>query len=133
MKVSPKLEEHSWKIEIEIFPVVRYSTWKLELVSDILWVIVGTMFQLKVTTLTFWTKFAKKGASMGKVNIAIEFCIFELVYNHSQNIWDYLYTPCDIAHYRKGLISVFGERFATINKIFILGQRLGTRLPFYGV
>ena len=40
MKVLLKLEKNSWKIEIKIFPVLRCFTWKLELVSDILWVIV---------------------------------------------------------------------------------------------
>ena len=34
----------------------------------------GTKFQLKLTVLIFWTKFAQK------VNITIEFCIFEIVY-----------------------------------------------------
>ena len=34
----------------------------------------GTKFQLKLTVLIFWTKFAQK------VNIMIEFCIFEIVY-----------------------------------------------------
>ena len=28
-------------MEIKLFPIVRYFTWKLELVSDILWVIVA--------------------------------------------------------------------------------------------
>ena len=34
---------------------------------------------------------------------------------------------------RKSLISVFQEFFASINKIFILVERLGTRLLFYEV
>ena len=41
-----------------------------------------TKFQLKLTILIFWTKFAKKGyfqSKAEKLNITIEFCIFELV------------------------------------------------------
>ena len=56
-----------------------------------------------------------------------------LIYNHSQNIWDYLYFPSEIAHYRKSLISVFQGFVASIDKIFILAERLGTRLSFYEV
>ena len=43
---------------------------------------VGTKFQLKVTILMFWTKFAQKGyfhSKTKKMNITIEFCMFELV------------------------------------------------------
>ena len=36
-------------------------------------------------------------------------------------------------HYGKSLISVVKEFFASIDKILILGERLGTRLSFYGV
>ena len=43
------------------------------------------------------------------------------------------YFPCEIAHYQKSLISVFQQFFASINKIFILAERLGTRLSFYEV
>ena len=39
IKVLLILVENSWKIEIKL--AVRYFTWKLELVSDILWVIVA--------------------------------------------------------------------------------------------
>ena len=41
MKILPILAKSSWKIEIWIFPVVRYFTWKLEFVSHILSLIVG--------------------------------------------------------------------------------------------
>ena len=44
--------------------------------------ILDTKFQLKLTILIFWTKFAKKGyfqSKAEKLNIPIEFCIFELV------------------------------------------------------
>ena len=54
--------------------------------------IVGTKFQLKRTILIFWTKFSEKECFRPKtenVNTTIEFYIFESVYNHSQNIWDY--------------------------------------------
>ena len=43
----------------------------------------GTKFQLKLTILIFWTKFAQKRcfrSKTEKVNIAIEFYIFKLVY-----------------------------------------------------
>ena len=41
----------------------------------------GIKFQLKLITLTFWTKFAQKGyfwSKMKKVNTITEFCTFEL-------------------------------------------------------
>ena len=40
MKILSVLVKIFWKTEIEPFYVVRYLTWKLELVSNILWVIV---------------------------------------------------------------------------------------------
>ena len=43
---------------------------------------IGTKVQLKVTILIFWAKFTQKGcfwSKTEKVNITIEFCIFELV------------------------------------------------------
>ena len=36
-------------------------------------------------------------------------------------------------HYGKSLISIFQEFFASIDKMFNLGGRLGTRLSFYEV
>ena len=42
----------------------------------------GVKFQLKLTALIFWTKFALKGyfgSETEKVNITMEFCIFELI------------------------------------------------------
>ena len=54
-------------------------------------------------------------------------------YNHSQNIWDWLLFSCEIAYYRKSLISVFQEFFASIKKILIMGGRLSTRLSFYEI
>ena len=58
-----------------------------EKTEDRYWIVhirisVGTKFQFKLISLTFWTKFAKKGYFQSKaenVNITIEFCIFELV------------------------------------------------------
>ena len=44
---------------------------------------VGTKFQSQLTIFTFWTKFAQKGyfqSKTEKLNITIEFCMFELVY-----------------------------------------------------
>ena len=43
----------------------------------------GNKFQLQLTIFTFWTKFAQKGyfrSKTEKLNITIEFCMFELVY-----------------------------------------------------
>ena len=43
----------------------------------------GTKLQLKLIISSFWTKFAQKRyfhSKTGKVNITIEFCIFDLVY-----------------------------------------------------
>ena len=37
-------------------------------------------------------------------------------------------TSCEIAKYRKVLTSIFQQLFASINKSFILGGGLGTRL-----
>ena len=38
-----------------------------------------------------------------------------------------------MAHYRKYLISVFQQFFASVDKIFLLGGRLGTGLYFHEV
>ena len=64
--------------------------------------IVGTKCQNKLTILIFWTKFAQKGYFQPKLetklwsktekgNTTTAFSIFELVYNHSQNILDKLW------------------------------------------
>ena len=47
--------------------------------------------------------------------------------NHEQNI------SCKTVHYGKSSISIFEKFFAIIDKIFNLGERLGTRLKFYEV
>ena len=50
MKVLLTLKENFRKIEIKFFSVVRYFTWKLELVSNILWAIVDSnLFSDKVS------------------------------------------------------------------------------------
>ena len=48
--------------------------------------------------------------------------------NNSQNTWEWLEFSSDIAHNGKGLISVFAEFFASINKNFTLTERLATWL-----
>ena len=60
-----------------------------------------TKFQLKLTILIFWTKFAKKGyfqSKAEKLNITIEFCIFELVqepnFSASTDIFYFLDQVC---------------------------------------
>ena len=47
-----------------------------------IWIIVATKFQLQLIILSFWTKFAQKGyfySKTRKMNITIEFCMFQLV------------------------------------------------------
>ena len=41
--------------------------------------------------------------------------------------------PCEVALDGKGLIAIFWDFFVSINKIFILGEKLGSRLSFYEV
>ena len=52
----------------------------------------GTKFQLEVTILIFWTKFAQKGyfwSKIEKMKTTIEFCRFGLVYvPNSSLIWE---------------------------------------------
>ena len=56
----PKIEYHYWILHIRIS--------------------LGTKFQLQLISLTFSTKFAQKGYFRSKkVNMTIEFCMFELV------------------------------------------------------
>ena len=46
------------------------------------WFSYNAKFQLELTILCFWTKFAQKGylqSKIDKMNTIIEFCIFELV------------------------------------------------------
>ena len=60
---------------------MHYFTWKLEFLSNISSVDVGTKFQLKLRILIFWLKFAHKmyfWSKREKVNITIEFYIFKL-------------------------------------------------------
>ena len=47
-----------------------------------IWISLGTKFQLKLTILIFWTKFAQKGFFRSKaeeVKVTIEFYMFEIV------------------------------------------------------
>ena len=53
--------------------------------------------------------------------------------NHSENIWDWLWFSCEVAHYGKNLISAFEEFFANIKKICVLAGALGTKLWSCGV
>ena len=51
-------------------------------------IVIGIKFQLNLPILIFWIKFARKEyfrSRTEKVNITIEFCIFELDYNHVRN------------------------------------------------
>ena len=49
-------------------------------------------------------------------------------YSHGQNIWDKFQFSCEIVHYGKSSISFFKESSASIDNIFVLEGRLGTRL-----
>ena len=72
--------------------------------------------------------------SVNLFNRTFPYVIFhQLAYNLSQNIWDYIWCPCEIAHYERSVISAFQEPFANFNKILILAGRLGTRLSFCGI
>ena len=51
MYILLNLAKNPWKTEIQLFLAVRYFTWKLELVSNISWINVGTTFQVKLTIL----------------------------------------------------------------------------------
>ena len=51
----------------------------------------GKKFQLKPTIVTSFDQISPKSmfpVETEKVNTTNDFCIFELVYNNSQNIWD---------------------------------------------
>ena len=53
--------------------------------------------------------------------------MFELVYNHTQSIWDKIWFSCEITHYKKSSISVLQETFASTDKISISEEGLATR------
>ena len=65
----------------------------------------------------------------GGVAAAIQFCVFGLVCNGSEDIWGWLWFSCGIAR----LISVFQEFSASIDKAFILAGGVATGLSFFGV
>ena len=50
-----------------------------------------------------------------------------------ERVWGKLEAKKMFVRFGKSSISVFQEFFASINKIFILGGGLGTRLSFYEV
>ena len=79
--------------------------------------ILDTKFQLKLTILIFWTKFAKKGyfqSKAEKLNIPIEFCIFELVqepnFSASTDNFYFLDQVCP-----KRVFSVFQSKTEKVN------------------
>ena len=61
------------------------------------------------------------------------YTIASINYNHSQNIWDWLWFSYEIAHYGKTLISVFEDILASVKKILILAGGLGASLSFYEI
>ena len=52
----------------------------------------------------------------------------DYTYNQGQTTWKKLQFLCEIAHYGKVVISIFQQFFASINKMFVLGGGLWTRL-----
>ena len=52
---------------------------------------------------------------------------------HGQNIWEYPKFSREIAHHGKILVSLSKESLARIDKSFLLGQWLGTRLYFHEI
>ena len=54
--------------------------------------------------------------------------VLKSCYNHSKNIWDKLWFLCEIAPCGNSLIFVFQEFLASIEKNFILAERLGNSL-----
>ena len=82
---NEKSEQHHWILNIRIR--------------------LATKFQLKLTILTFWTKFANKGnlqSNTEKVDSKIELCIFELAYvpNFSLN-WQFSFSGSSLR--KKGI------------------------------
>ena len=68
-------------------------------------------------------------------SLSMQYCC-----NRSQVIWDYFLFSFEIAHYGKGLISIFQSIFVSINTfLFWLGEggrggeEADTRLSFYEV
>ena len=53
---------------------------------------------------------------------------FHFFFNHGHTIWDKLKFSCEIAQCGKRSISICKKSFASTDKIFILGGRLGTKL-----
>ena len=81
--------------------------------------------RLKVTKILNEIKFEGSGTSYKQKPASRD--------NHLQNILDKLQFSCEMEKYGKVLISSFQQFFASINKTFILGGRLGTRLSFYEI
>ena len=102
---NKKSEHHQWTFHIQISLATKFQLkltilffwtkfWPKNCIFDLkwksehhhwilhIWISLGIKFQLKLTILIFWTKFAQKGyfwEKTEKVNITIEFCMFELV------------------------------------------------------
>ena len=60
MKILPSLAKIFWKIEIELLPswknFYRYFTWKIEFLSNILWMIVGQFGAWKIDAIFLFSK-----------------------------------------------------------------------------
>ena len=65
-----------------------------------IWIRLSTTFQLRLTIVIFWTKFAKNGSyfqsKTDKIDTTIEFCIFELAFvsNFTLNNFEFLDQIC---------------------------------------
>ena len=103
--------------------------WRHLLQAFFYWLL--TIFQFLAQTLLklrrmwkrhFWTYFVKQYS----INVSECYQCYSN-YNHGQSIWDKQFS-CKIGHYGKSSISISQEFFASIEKFFILGGRLSTRL-----
>ena len=74
----------------------------------------------------FYAYEIKNGLQITLRNILIDYFAPTIIHKISETNSSFLVT----VHYGKSLVSVFQELFANINKIFILTQKLGTRLSF---
>ena len=54
-----------------------------------------------------------------------------IAYNHRQNIRDKQQLSFEMTHYEKSSVSIFKGLFASIDKIFVLGGKLSSRLNLF--
>ena len=54
-----------------------------------------------------------------------------IAYNYRQNIRDKQQLSFEMVYYGKNLVSIFKGLFASIDKIFVLGRKLSSRLNLF--